>query len=201
MSQGPPKSLRFVGFGGLPFTNSSFKLCRYEKTPERELFIQSVTDSSPQAMSSSIRIEPVVKEKNRMGECPVWEEREDALVYVDINSQKVCRWSAVTGEVQSVSVGKGPLPSGLFAAPSRESSPCLQRERYGPKGCVRPGGGERWTTQRWRAVLLRGGGRCRGDSPQKCWPCSVHISSAFPGPGMPWASPDALGEVGLGRAH
>lgn len=56
------------------------------------------------AMSSSIRIEPVVKEKNRMGECPVWEEREDALVYVDINSQKVCRWSAVTGEVQSVSV-------------------------------------------------------------------------------------------------
>uniref|UniRef100_A0A8B9QN01 Regucalcin n=1 Tax=Anas platyrhynchos TaxID=8839 RepID=A0A8B9QN01_ANAPL len=55
-------------------------------------------------MCSSIRIEPVVKEKNRMGECPVWEEREDALVYVDINSQKVCRWSAATGQVQSVAV-------------------------------------------------------------------------------------------------
>lgn len=41
-----------------------------------------------------------------MGECPVWEERENALVYVDINSQKVCRWSPVTNEVQSVSVGK-----------------------------------------------------------------------------------------------
>ncbi|KAF4800011.1 hypothetical protein TURU_050022 [Turdus rufiventris] len=55
-------------------------------------------------MSSSIKIESVVKEKNRMGECPVWEERENALVYVDINSQKVCRWSPVTNEVQSVSV-------------------------------------------------------------------------------------------------
>lgn len=43
-----------------------------------------------------------------MGECPVWEERENALVYVDINSQKVCRWSPVTNEVQSVSVGKSP---------------------------------------------------------------------------------------------
>ncbi|XP_053864832.1 regucalcin-like isoform X3 [Malaclemys terrapin pileata] len=52
----------------------------------------------------SIKIESVVKEKNRMGECPVWEERENALVYVDINSQKVCRWNSVTNEVHSVSV-------------------------------------------------------------------------------------------------
>lgn len=57
-------------------------------------------------MCSSIKIESVVKEKNRMGECPVWEERENALVYVDINSQKVCRWSPLTNEVHSVSVGK-----------------------------------------------------------------------------------------------
>lgn len=55
---------------------------------------------------SSIKIESVVKEKNRMGECPVWEERENALVYVDINSQKVCRWNSLTNEVHSVSVGK-----------------------------------------------------------------------------------------------
>uniref|UniRef100_A0A8D0GHZ1 Regucalcin n=1 Tax=Sphenodon punctatus TaxID=8508 RepID=A0A8D0GHZ1_SPHPU len=53
---------------------------------------------------SSIKIESVVKEKNRMGECPVWEERENALVFVDINSQKVCRWNSLTNEVQCVSV-------------------------------------------------------------------------------------------------
>lgn len=56
-----------------------------------------------------------------MGECPVWEERENALVYVDINSQKVCRWSPVTNEVQSVSVGKSPrsLPHpGTLSVPS-----------------------------------------------------------------------------------
>lgn len=50
-----------------------------------------------------------------MGECPVWEERENALVYVDINSQKVCRWSPVTNEVQSVSVGKSPYSLGVFS--------------------------------------------------------------------------------------
>uniref|UniRef100_A0A8D0EB07 Regucalcin n=1 Tax=Salvator merianae TaxID=96440 RepID=A0A8D0EB07_SALMN len=53
---------------------------------------------------SSIKIETVVKDKNRMGECPVWEERENSLVYVDINSQKVCRWNSITQEVQCVSV-------------------------------------------------------------------------------------------------
>lgn len=54
----------------------------------------------------SIKIEPIVKEKNRMGECPVWEERENSLLYVDINSQKVCRWNSVTNEIHWVSVGK-----------------------------------------------------------------------------------------------
>ncbi|XP_053163215.1 regucalcin-like isoform X1 [Hemicordylus capensis] len=53
---------------------------------------------------SSIKIESVVKEKNRMGECPVWEERENSLVYVDINSQKVCRWNSITNQVQCVPV-------------------------------------------------------------------------------------------------
>lgn len=55
---------------------------------------------------SSIKIESIVKEKNRMGECPVWEERENCLVYVDINSQKVCRWDSITNKVQYISVGK-----------------------------------------------------------------------------------------------
>ncbi|XP_060091083.1 regucalcin-like isoform X1 [Heteronotia binoei] len=52
----------------------------------------------------SIKIESIVKDKNRMGECPVWEERENSLVYVDINSQKVCRWNSVTNEIQCVPV-------------------------------------------------------------------------------------------------
>lgn len=41
-----------------------------------------------------------------MGECPVWDERENSLVYVDINSQKVCRGNPVTDTVQCVPVGK-----------------------------------------------------------------------------------------------
>ncbi|XP_060625827.1 regucalcin-like [Anolis sagrei] len=53
---------------------------------------------------SSIKIETIVKEKNRMGECPVWEERQNSLVFVDINSQKVCRWNSITNEVQCVPV-------------------------------------------------------------------------------------------------
>ena len=61
-----------------------------------------------------------------MGECPVWEERESALVYVDINSQKVCRWSPLTNEVQSVSVGKSPyspLHPGSLLCPSLSIPP------------------------------------------------------------------------------
>ncbi|XP_015133229.2 regucalcin-like isoform X1 [Gallus gallus] len=77
--------------------SSQFHAGKEASAPDLQSFPQ-------QAMSSSIRIESVVKEKNRMGECPVWEEWENALIYVDINSQKVCRWSAVSCEVQCVSV-------------------------------------------------------------------------------------------------
>ncbi|RMC06706.1 hypothetical protein DUI87_16148 [Hirundo rustica rustica] len=77
--------------------SSTISICRLNP------FLQNGLEMAD-TMSSSIKIESVVKEKNRMGECPVWEERENALVYVDINSQKVCRWSPVTNEVQSVSV-------------------------------------------------------------------------------------------------
>lgn len=104
-------------------------------------------------MSSSIRIESVVKEKNRMGECPVWEERENALVYVDINGQKVCRWSALSHEVQCVSVGKGTTAVGIHL--SQESPLCLQRERLGPKGCACPESGGIWRMWRWQDVVLK----------------------------------------------
>ncbi|XP_036602182.1 regucalcin-like isoform X2 [Trichosurus vulpecula] len=53
---------------------------------------------------ASIKIETIMKEKNRMGECPLWDERTGHLVYVDINAQKVCRWNPVTDEIQSVTL-------------------------------------------------------------------------------------------------
>lgn len=113
-----------------------------------------------------------------MGECPVWEERENALIYVDINSQKVCRWSAVSCEVQCVSVGKGTAVMGMHL--SQESPLCPQRERFDPKGCVCPGSEDIWRTWRWRDVVLERGGCCRGG----CLFC-VCISWAFLGSGMP----------------
>ncbi|XP_028935728.1 regucalcin-like isoform X1 [Ornithorhynchus anatinus] len=51
---------------------------------------------------ASVKVEAVVREQNRMGECPVWEAKSGHLVYVDINAQKVCRWNSLSGEVQSV---------------------------------------------------------------------------------------------------
>ncbi|XP_007501097.1 regucalcin-like [Monodelphis domestica] len=53
---------------------------------------------------ASIKIETIMKEKNRMGECPVWDEKTGHLVYVDINEQKVCRWNPITREIQSVAL-------------------------------------------------------------------------------------------------
>uniref|UniRef100_A0A8C5P9A7 Regucalcin n=1 Tax=Leptobrachium leishanense TaxID=445787 RepID=A0A8C5P9A7_9ANUR len=53
---------------------------------------------------TSINIECVVNERYRIGESPVWEEKEGVLVYVDITGQKVCRWSPKTKQTESVSV-------------------------------------------------------------------------------------------------
>lgn len=141
-------------------------------------------------MSSSIRIESVVKEKNRMGECPVWEEWENALIYVDINSQKVCRWSAVSCEVQCVSVGKGTAVMGMHL--SQESPLCLQRERFDPKGCVCPGSEDIWRTWRWRDVVLERGGCCRGDWRNVAF--AVFASAGpFLGQGCPWRGGEGQG--------
>ncbi|XP_045402544.1 regucalcin-like [Lemur catta] len=51
---------------------------------------------------ASPKIEAVIRERYRMGECPVWEEETGQLVYVDINAGNVCQWSPLTGEVQTV---------------------------------------------------------------------------------------------------
>ncbi|KAG9492285.1 regucalcin-like [Eleutherodactylus coqui] len=53
---------------------------------------------------SSIKIECVITERYRIGESPVWDEREGMLVYVDIAGQKVCRWNPNSNEIQSVSL-------------------------------------------------------------------------------------------------
>ncbi|OCT92514.1 hypothetical protein XELAEV_18015571mg [Xenopus laevis] len=53
---------------------------------------------------SSIKIDCVVSETYKIGESPVWEEKEGTLVFVDITGQKVCRWDSSTKKVQSVSV-------------------------------------------------------------------------------------------------
>ena len=55
---------------------------------------------------SSVKIECVASEGYRIGESPVWDEKESALLCVDITGRKVCRWSSVTKQVQAISVGK-----------------------------------------------------------------------------------------------
>uniref|UniRef100_A0A6I8Q5Z4 Regucalcin n=1 Tax=Xenopus tropicalis TaxID=8364 RepID=A0A6I8Q5Z4_XENTR len=53
---------------------------------------------------SSIKIECVVSETYKIGESPVWEEKDGTLLFVDITGQKVCRWDPGTKKVQSVSL-------------------------------------------------------------------------------------------------
>ncbi|XP_048389286.1 regucalcin-like isoform X2 [Stegostoma tigrinum] len=52
-----------------------------------------------------VKVECVVRDKYRIGEAPVWEEKHSSLLYVDITGQKVCRWNAVTKQVKEVHVG------------------------------------------------------------------------------------------------
>ncbi|XP_006009938.1 regucalcin isoform X2 [Latimeria chalumnae] len=53
---------------------------------------------------SSIKVECVVSEKSKIGESPVWEEKEGTLLFVDVTGQKVQRWNPNTKQVQSVHV-------------------------------------------------------------------------------------------------
>ena len=68
---------------------------------------------------SSVKIECVASEGYRIGESPVWDEKESALLCVDITGRKVCRWSSVTKQVQAISVGKERLEK-----PSAERKSC-----------------------------------------------------------------------------
>ncbi|KAM6446375.1 regucalcin isoform 1-T3 [Liasis olivaceus] len=53
---------------------------------------------------SSIKVECIVQENCKIGESPVWEEKENSLLFVDITGKKIYRWNSLTKEVQSVSV-------------------------------------------------------------------------------------------------
>nr|XP_023656806.1 regucalcin [Paramormyrops kingsleyae] len=51
---------------------------------------------------SSVKVECVIKERNRIAESPVWEEGDGTLLFVDIMGQKIKRWDPVTNRTQSL---------------------------------------------------------------------------------------------------
>ncbi|XP_062303712.1 regucalcin [Osmerus eperlanus] len=55
---------------------------------------------------SSIKVECVIKEKNAIGEGPVWEEKDETLLYVDISGQKIHRWNPATNQIQTMTTEK-----------------------------------------------------------------------------------------------
>uniref|UniRef100_UPI00403882D8 regucalcin-like n=1 Tax=Callospermophilus lateralis TaxID=76772 RepID=UPI00403882D8 len=98
---------------------------------------------------ASPRIEAVIWDRHRMGECPMWEEETGQLVFVDINTRTVCWWNPLSGEVSSITRGlrvAGAQPGHLLL---QHLSPCsrapevwavtpwAQDRRWGdPVGCV-----------------------------------------------------------------
>lgn len=55
---------------------------------------------------SSVKVECVVPVNCEIGESPLWEEKDNSLLFVDITNQKVYRWHSLTKEVESIYVGK-----------------------------------------------------------------------------------------------
>ncbi|XP_019380690.1 PREDICTED: regucalcin isoform X1 [Gavialis gangeticus] len=53
---------------------------------------------------SSIKVECIIDENCKIGESPVWEEKENSLLYVDISGKKISRWNSITKQVQSIAV-------------------------------------------------------------------------------------------------
>lgn len=54
---------------------------------------------------SSVKVECVMKAGALIGEGPVWEESEQALLFVDIAGQKINRWNSMTNRIQSLETG------------------------------------------------------------------------------------------------
>ncbi|XP_076871799.1 regucalcin [Brachyhypopomus gauderio] len=52
---------------------------------------------------SSVKVECVVKTRSDIGESPVWEERDDTLLYVDIYGPSISRWNSLTKETETMS--------------------------------------------------------------------------------------------------
>lgn len=84
----------------------------------------------PQPMSS-VRIECVGQERCRLGESPLWDEKEGALLYVDITGRRVCRWSPGTGQAQAVPVGKEPLENPPVCGAACREPGCARRQPHG----------------------------------------------------------------------
>ncbi|KAH0624656.1 hypothetical protein JD844_032329 [Phrynosoma platyrhinos] len=53
---------------------------------------------------SSVKVECVIQENCKIGESPLWEEKENSLLFVDISGKKVYRWNSLTKDLQSISV-------------------------------------------------------------------------------------------------
>ncbi|XP_015266451.1 PREDICTED: regucalcin-like isoform X2 [Gekko japonicus] len=53
---------------------------------------------------SSEKVEVVVEAHCRLGESPLWEEKGNTLLFVDVSGKKVLRWNSLTKEVQAVPV-------------------------------------------------------------------------------------------------
>ncbi|KYO41492.1 hypothetical protein Y1Q_0006286 [Alligator mississippiensis] len=66
--------------------------------------VQSAAGSRVFIAMSSIKVECIVDENCKIGESPVWEEKENSLLYVDINGKKISRWNSITKRVQSIAV-------------------------------------------------------------------------------------------------
>lgn len=71
---------------------------------------------------SSVRVECVVSSGFGIGESPVWDEKEGALLCVDIPGRRACRWSPGSGQLQAVPLGEA-LP-GLCLRAAPKNLPC-----------------------------------------------------------------------------
>lgn len=73
---------------------------------------------------SSIKVECVIKQKNQIGESPVWEEKDSSLLYVDIMGKRVSRWNSLTNKIDSIATGKHNLSSvwAAFLATFKENA-------------------------------------------------------------------------------
>ncbi|KAJ8253163.1 hypothetical protein GJAV_G00209810 [Gymnothorax javanicus] len=94
-----------LGVKGIPpnaFAGSVSSAPTERELSKRQLYHPTYSTRRSLQIMSSIKVECVITERSSLGECPVWEEKDGTLLFLDIIGQRISRWNPENKETESM---------------------------------------------------------------------------------------------------